>query len=332
MEEKKNFIKSNAEKPQQENKDFKDQEHVHKVISHEEINKKEKPTKNATPHVDVKTTRQPRATNKHHDYLNSAYGKKLKRIAPHPGPSLVNHTPFPGVIFKDTNLGVSGSNPHLTKLRRILPAPQKPSFPPSPANSPSKLLEHLTQQANLSILSSLYADKTPTASACSSQKPAPAPSSAPPTTATAPARNRKTPPSVKRTISFEETIPQTVRQLNCDNEVVAKTPGTELSDSPVKEKLSKSWLVHSREKEGGSHGEELSVTFVITSDEGIRIEAGSCEGILLCYVLAIATFDCCFYLLEHSKHFAADSGKDRMTINNTLRNCCSVSFHMNCHI
>ena len=288
--EEKKILKPNTKKAHQESKETIDQQHLHKVISHEEINKKEKATKHTAPsRLDVTSASQPLASSKPNDYLNSSYGKKLKRIAPHPGPSLINHTPFPGVFFKDANLGAANTSSHLSKLRRILPATQKPSLPTSPANSPRKLLEHLTQQANHipAMLSSLYGEKTPIAAACSPQKPAPTPSPAPASscTATAPAKNRKTPPAVKRTISFEDGIPQTVRQLNCDHEVVAKTAGAELSNSPVKEKSSKSWLLKGREQESGSHGEVLCVAFVITSDEGIRIEADTCEGMCL-YVCA----------------------------------------------
>jgi len=293
VEEKKN-LKSIPKKTQQENKDI-DQQHLHKVISHEEINKKEKPTKIASSQGDGKNMAQPLPSNKSNDYLNSSFGKKLKRIAPHPGPSLINHTAFPGVLFKDTNLGASSTGPHLSKLRRILPAPQtfpaqRPSLPSSPANSPRKILEHLTQQTNHIpvILNSPYAQKSPIAAACTSQKAAstsgqkaekPTPTSVQkPASTSAPSRNRKTTPGVKRTISFEEGIPQTVRQLNCDHEVVTKTAGAELSNSPVKEKTSDSWLSKGRDGESGAHGEKLSVSFVITSDEGIRIEASTCEA------------------------------------------------------
>ena len=281
------ILKPTAKKAHPESKETIDQQHLHKVISHEEINKKEKPTKTiASSRVDVTSTSQPRASSKPNDYLNSSYGKKLKKIAPHPGPSLINHTPFPGVFFKDANLAASSTSSHLSKLRRILPATQKPPLPTSPANSPRKLLEHLTQQANHipAMLSSMYVEKTPMAASCSSQKPAPTPSPAPASscTAAAPSKNRKTPPAVKRTISFEDGIPQTVRQLNCDHEVVAKTAGAELSHSPVKEKSSKSWLLKGRKQESGSRGEELCVKFVITSEEGVRIEADTCEGMCLC--------------------------------------------------
>ena len=269
MEEKK--LKSNPKKPQQEHKELVDQQHLHKVISHEEINKREKAAKSvASSPGDGKNMVQPRVSSICNDLLNSSYGKKLKRIAPHPGPSLVNHTGFPGVLFKDTNLGASSASSHLAKLRRILPAPQRPPLPSSPSNSPRKLLEHLTQQTNHipAMLNSLYAEKSPPTSTSSQHKPAP--TSAPP-------RNRKTPPAAKRTISLEETIPQTVRQLNCDHEVVAKTIGSELSNSPVKEKSPKSWFLKGRDRDG-ARGEELCVSFVITTDEGIRIEANTCEG------------------------------------------------------
>lgn len=268
VEEKK--AKSLPTKSQQEVKELIDQQHLHKVISHEEVNKKEKPTKNMTStHGDLKNMVPPR-NNISNDYLNSSYGKKLKRIAPHPGPSVINHTVFPGVLFKDTNLGASSS--HLSKLRRILPAPQKP-LPPSPSHSPRKLLEHLNRQTTHlpAIMNPVYAEKSP-----------PVSNPSPPQKIT-PSRSRKTPPAAKRTISFEDSIPQTVRQLNCDHEVVAKAEDGELSNSPVKEKSTKSWLVSLREREKNAlHSEELSVSFVIVSDEGIRIEASSCEGMFSC--------------------------------------------------
>lgn len=258
-------IKSSQKKSQQEVKDLIDQQHLHKVISHEEVNKKEKPTKNmSSSHGDIKNMAPP-CNNVTSDYLNSSFGKKLKRIAPHPGPSLINHTVFPGVLFnKDTNLG-PGS--HLAKLRRILPAPQKP-LPTSPSHSPRKLIEHLNRQANHlpAMINPVYVEKS-----------SPVPKDPSPQKA-APSRTRKTPPAAKRTISFEDTIPQTVRQLNCDNEVVAKSGDGELLNSPVKEKSSRSWLVSLRERENALHSEELCVSFVITSDEGIRIEANTCEG------------------------------------------------------
>ena len=266
VEEKKRSLQK---KSQQDVKELIDQQHLHKVISHEEVNKKEKPTKNlSTSHGDAKNMAPPR-NNVTNDYLNSSYGKKLKRIAPHPGPSLINHTVFPGVLFKDSNLGPSSS--HLSKLRRILPAPQKPS-PTSPSHSPRKLIEHLNRQTNHlpAMINPVYVEKS-----------SPVPKDPSPQKA-APSRNRKTPPAVKRTISFEDTIPQTVRQLNCDNEVVAKSGEGDLLNSPVKEKSSKSWLVNRRERENALHGEELCVSFVITSDEGIRIEANTCEGMFCC--------------------------------------------------
>lgn len=266
MEEKK--VKSLKKKSQQEVKELIDQQHLHKVISHEEVNKKEKPAKNiSSTHGDTKNMVPPR-NNISPDYLNSSFGKKLKRIAPHPGPSLINHTVFPGVLFKDSNLGPSSA--HLAKLRRILPAPQKP-LPTSPANSPRKLIEHLNRQTNHlpAMINPVYVEKS-----------LPVPKDPSPPKAT-PSRSRKTPPAVKRTISFEDSIPQTVRQLNCDNEVVAKTSGVELN-SPVKEKPTKSWLLNRRERENALKGEELCVSFVITSDEGIRIEADTCEGMFSC--------------------------------------------------
>ena len=280
MEEKK--VNSITKKRQQEkDKELTDQQNLHKVISHEEIKKKEKPTKNlASSHGDVKNMAQPCASNISNDYLNSSFGKKLKRIAPHPGPSLVNHNAFPGVLFKETNLAASNANSHLSKLRRILPAPQRSStLPTSPANSPRKMLEHLTQQTKHipTILSTAYnADKSLLA-ARTQQKPV---TKCTPTSAltTAHAKNKKTPSAAKRTVSLDEGIPQTVRQLNCDHEVVAKTAGAELSNSPVKDKSNKSWLLYQRNKESGLRGEELNLQFVITSDEGIRIEADTCEG------------------------------------------------------
>ena len=253
VEEKKR--KSLPAKSQQESKELIDQQHLHKVISHEELNKKEKPTKNMTSsHGDLKNM-APLRNNISNDYLNSSYGKKLKRIAPHPGSSLINHAAFP-------------SSSHLAKLRRILPATQKP-MPPSPSHSPRKLLEHLNLQATHLpvIMNPVYPEKSPSVSNPSPQQK------------TTPSRSRKTPPAAKRTISFEDSIPQTVRQLNCDHEVVAKGEDGELSNSPVKEKSAKSWLVNLRERERNAlQSEELSVSFVITSDEGIRIEANTCEG------------------------------------------------------
>lgn len=257
-------------KSQQESKELIDQQHQHKVISHEEVNKKEKPTKNMTAsHGDIKNMAPPR-NNLSNDYLNSSFGKKLKRIAPHPGPSLINHSVYPGVLFKDSNLGPSSS--HLSKLRRILPAPQK-TLPPSPSHSPRKLLEHVNRQATHlpAIMNPIYAEKSPPVSNPS------------PPQKTTPSRSRKTPPAAKRTISFEDSIPQTVRQLNCDHEVVAKGEDGELSNSPVKEKSTKSWLVSLRDREKNALlSEELSVSFVITSDEGIRIETRTCEGMFSC--------------------------------------------------
>ena len=51
------------------------------------------------------------------------------------------------------------------------------------------------------------------------------------------------------------------------------------TNSPVKEKSAKSWLVSLRERaRNAQQSEELSVSFVITSDEGIRIEDNTCEG------------------------------------------------------
>lgn len=294
VEEKK---KSFPAKSQQESKELIDQQHLHKVISHEEVNKKEKPTKNMTSsHGDLKNMAPPR-NNISNDYLNSSYGKKLKRIAPHPGPSLINHAVFPGVLFKDTNLGPSSS--HFSKLRRILPAPQKP-LPPSPSHSPRKLLEHLNRQATHlpAIMNPVYAEKSPSVSNPSPQQK------------TTPSRSRKTPPAAKRTISFEDSIPQTVRQLNCDHEVVAKVEDGELSNSPVKEKSAKSWLVSLRERERNAlQSEELSVSFVITSEEGIRIEANTCEGM----VRILRT-------VKLSRHFQADrSGEQRKSP--TRRHC-----------
>lgn len=258
--------KSLPGKSQQESKELIDQQHLHKVISHEEVNKKEKPTKNMTSsHGDLKNMAPPR-NNISKDYLHGSYGKKLKRIAPHPGPSLINHAVFPGAHFNDTNLGPSST--HLSKLRRILPATQKP-LPPSPSHSPRKLLEHLNRQVTHlpAIMNPVYPEKLPPVSTPSPQQK------------TTPSRSRKTPPSAKRTISFDDSIPQTVRQLNCDHEVVAKAEDGELSNSPVKEKSAKSWLMSLREREKNAlQSEELSVSFVITSDEGIRIEANTCEG------------------------------------------------------
>lgn len=299
VEEKK---KSFPAKSQQESKELIDQQHLHKVISHEEVNKKEKPTKNMTSsHGDLKNMAPPR-NNISNDYLNSSYGKKLKRIAPHPGPSLINHAVFPGVLFKDTNLGPSSS--HFSKLRRILPAPQKP-LPPSPSHSPRKLLEHLNRQATHlpAIMNPVYAEKSPSVSNPSPQQK------------TTPSRSRKTPPAAKRTISFEDSIPQTVRQLNCDHEVVAKVEDGELSNSPVKEKSAKSWLVSLRERERNAlQSEELSVSFVITSEEGIRIEANTCEGM----VRILRTVKLYFYTM--SRHFQADrSGEQRKSP--TRRHC-----------
>lgn len=208
----------------------------------------------------------PPRNNISNDYLHGSYGKKLKRIAPHPVPSLINHAVFPGVLFNDTNLGPSSS--HLSKLRRILPATQKP-LSPSPSHSPRKLLEHLNRQTTHlpAIMNPVYPEKLSPVSTPSPQQK------------TTPSRSRKTPPAAKRTISFEDSIPQTVRQLNCDHEVVAKAEDGELSNSPVKEKSAKSWLMSLREREKKVlQSEELSVSFVITSDEGIRIEGNTCEG------------------------------------------------------
>ena len=264
MEEK--VLKSTRKKPQQEIKDLIDQQHLHKVISHEEVNKKDKLPKNmSSSHGDAKNMAAPLRNNTTSDYLNSSYGKKLKRIAPHPGPSLINHSVFPGVLFKDTNLGATSA--HIAKLRRILPAPQK-SLPSSPTQSPRKLIEHLNRQTNHlpAIINPVYVEKSSPTAACASQK------------ATTPSRSRKTPPAAKRTISFEDSIPQTVRQLNCDHEVVAKSGDGKLPNSPVKEKSAKSWLVSRRERENALLSEELCVSFVITSDDGIRIEANTCEG------------------------------------------------------
>lgn len=218
----------------------------------------------SSSHGDSKNVAQSQQNSKTTDYLNSSYGKKLKRIAPHPGPPLINHSVFPGTLFKDAKLQ------NLSKLRRILPATQKP-LPSSPTNSPRKLIEHLNRQTNHlpAILNPVYVEKSPSpAAACSSAQKA------------APPRSRKTPPAAKRTISFEESIPQTVRQINCDHEVVTKSGNEELSTSPIKEKSSKSWLVKLRERENASHSEELGVSFVVTSNEGIRIEANTCEGML----------------------------------------------------
>lgn len=277
----KKSVKTNTKKAQQEQKDLKEQEHVHRVISHEELNKKEKAMKVMTPlRGDVKLTPQAHTSNKPRDYLNSSYGKKLKKIAPHPGPSLVNHSPFSGVMFKDTISGASGTATPFSKLRRILPATQKPSLSLSPTHSAKKMLQHIAQQAsNLpAILNSLYPEKMPVSVSSSVPKPAaiPAPNS-PSFVSTTPPRNRKTPPGVRRSISFEETIPQTVRQINCDHEVVTKVAGAELSISPIKEKP-KSWLLKGREKDAGAKFEELGVTFVITSEEGLKIEADTCDA------------------------------------------------------
>ena len=251
---------------QQEIKESIDQEHLHKVISHEELNKKDKTPKiTSASHGDIKNSAQPRQNNKTTDYLNSSYGKKLKRIAPHPGPGIVNHSVFPGVLFNETT--------HLSKLRRILPAPQKP-LPPSPTNSPRKLLEHLNRQTSHlpSILNPVRVEKSPS----------PVLPSAPAQKA-APQRCRKTPPAAKRTMSFEESIPQTVRQINCDHEVVAKAGDEELLNSPIKEISPKSWLVKLRERENAAQSEQPHVSFEITSDEGVKVEANTCESMFRCW-------------------------------------------------
>lgn len=270
VEEKK--VKTFAKKSHSEKeKELKDLQDLHKVISHEEIKKKEKATKHlSSSHGDVKDIVQPRVSNKSNDLLNSSYGKKLKKIAPHPGPSLINHTTFPGVLFNDASLVASNANSHLAKLRRILPAPQKPpALQISPANSPSKLLQHLAQQSKHipRILSNAYA-RLP-------QKP---PQKSTPTSTPTAHRTRKSPPVAKRTSSLDESIPQTVRQLNCDHEVVAKTADAEISNSPVKDKSSNAWLTNLRDRASVSNVEELHVKFVITNDEGFRIETDTCEG------------------------------------------------------
>lgn len=278
----KKSVKVNVKKAHQDYKDLNDQEHAHKVISHEELNRKEKSTKSLTSsRGDVNRTPYFHPSCKTHDYLNTSYGKKLKKIAPHPGPSFMNHSPFPGVIYTD-NSGAIGSSSHFPKLRKILPAPHKSLLHlPSPTNSPKKMLQHITQQASQipALFNSAFPDPMPISVSNPVQNPAVSPSSSSPTSATSPTplRNRKTPPGVKRTMSFEETIPQTVRQLNCDHEVVTKAAGAELSNSPVKEKP-KSWLSKERERDGVAKGEELDVTFVITSEEGLRIEADTCDG------------------------------------------------------
>lgn len=259
MKEKK--IESTQRIQQEAIKDSIDQEHLHKVISHEEVNKKDKvPKIISTAHGDFKNSAQPRQSNRATDYLNSSYGKKLKRIAPHPGPGIVNHSIFPGVLLNDTT--------HLSKLRRILPAPQKP-LPASPTNSPRKLIEHINRQTSHlpSILNPVRVEKSPSPVAASA-----------PAQKAVPQRSRKTPPAVKRTMNFEESIPQTVRQLNCDHEVVAKAGDEELLNSPIKEISPKSWLVKLRERESAAQSEKPHVSFEITSDEGVRVEANTCEA------------------------------------------------------
>ena len=83
-------------------------------------------------------------------------------------------------------------------------------------------------------------------------------------------------------MSFEESIPQTVRQINCDHEVVAKAGDEELLNSPIKEISPKSWLVKLRERENAAQSEQPHVSFEITSDEGVKVEANTCESMFRC--------------------------------------------------
>ena len=59
---------------------------------------------------------------------------------------------------------------------------------------------------------------------------------------------------------------------------MAKTADAEISNSPVKDKSANAWLTNLRDRASVSNVEELHVKFVITNDEGFKIEADTCEG------------------------------------------------------
>ena len=252
-----------------ETKEFSDQQHLHKVISHEEVNNKE-----PSPTLEISLP---------HDCLNNSFEEKVKRILPHPLSAKNNHVTYnTNSIHKETNNMSPLSC--VMKWRRILPAPQVgSSLPVSPNQSPRKLVEHLQQQSkHISLINAALLEKATAAAQKGSLE-----------------NGGRSCQVVSRCLNFEESIPQAVRQFDCDHEVVAKTEDDlTCNNSPLLEKIPK--LPFARKRHSSSDKEELGVCFVITSDEGIRITADSCDckqlfthcvHIILCYTnVVICTF------------------------------------------